>query len=207
MRRTCFSEKKACLNCFKHAQKICFSSARKVSRYGGWKGTLFPFPYSPSIKSSTIFRAAIHALGRDVLIRAVESEAAGAEVRRRQPHVGKAAAVRSAANRFDKRLHARLFAGALCVFDQLHVVGQLFGHVVIAVLEREGDDFAAIFFVDDLRARAPSSSCEPQRSRGHGRARCNAARRFPRRPSCRTGGRSLRSPPSAAEYRKRGADR
>ena len=32
------------------------------------------------------------------------------------------------------------------------MVGQLFGHVVIAVLEREGDDFAAVFFVDDLRS-------------------------------------------------------
>lgn len=50
-----FFGEKACLNCFKHAQKIFFSSAHKVSGYGGGKGTQFPFPYSPSIKSSTIF--------------------------------------------------------------------------------------------------------------------------------------------------------
>ena len=95
------------------------------------EGNSVPFSLLAQHQKLDHLRAAIHALCRDVLIRAVESEAAGAEVRRGQTHVGKAAAVRSAANRFDKRLHARLFAGALCVFDQLHVVGQLFGHVVI----------------------------------------------------------------------------
>lgn len=30
-----FFGEKACLNCFKHAQKIFFSSAHKVSGYGG----------------------------------------------------------------------------------------------------------------------------------------------------------------------------
>ena len=117
-----FFGEKACLNCFKHAQKnfLIDSQSERIWRV---KGTQFPFPLLAQHQKLDHLRAAIHALGRDVLIRAVESEAAGAEVRRGQTHVGKAAAVRSAANRFDKRLHARLFAGTLCVFDQLHVVG------------------------------------------------------------------------------------
>ena len=49
-----FFGEKACLNCFKHAQKnfLIGSQSERIWRV---KGTQFPFPYSPSIKSSTIF--------------------------------------------------------------------------------------------------------------------------------------------------------
>ena len=47
-----FFGEKACLNCFKHAQKnfLIDSQSERIWRVKGTR-----FPYSPSIKSSTIF--------------------------------------------------------------------------------------------------------------------------------------------------------
>ena len=74
-----------------------------------------------------------HALYGNVFIRAVESVAAGSEVRTRQPHLAKPGTVGTSAHRSGNKRNADRFYRFVCDLDHIHMILHDLKHIVIAV--------------------------------------------------------------------------
>ena len=96
----------------------------------------------------------LHVLEHGELVLAVGVFAAGAQVRAGQAHEGEPRAVGAAADRDDVRLHAVFKHRGLGGLDDLHVRQDLFLHVVVGVLQLDGDELSSVLAVQEIRGKA-----------------------------------------------------